>query len=131
MKALLLFSLIYSSFAFGQTINSISECNVALYKSQPDHNLYTLQGSRIEGEAAVLRARHLKDQGIVKDVFDVLGIKRYEKTEHFTVIDSYGTDLNSCKGVYFALRVDTCTIDEMTQACEVFCKLEWRGVDCR
>ena len=131
MKALLLFSFIFSSFAFGQTINSISECNVALYKSRPDQKYYTLQGSRIEGEAAVLRAESLKSRGIVKDVFDVLGIRRYEKTEHFTVLDSFGNDLNSCKGVYFALRVDTCTIDETTQTCEVFCKLEWRGVNCR
>jgi hypothetical protein len=131
MKALLLFLFIFSSSSFGQTINSMTECNVALYKAQPQQNSYALEGSRIEGETAVLRAERLRTKGLVKDVFDVLGIKRYEKTEHFTVIDSFGTDLNSCKGVYFALRVDTCTINDTTEACEIFCKLEWRGVDCR
>lgn len=130
MKAFLLFTIFFSSFVRAQTINSISECNVALYKSQPDQTYYTLQGSRIEGEAAVTRAESLRSKGVMKNVSDVLGIKRYEKTEHFKVLDSYGTDLNSCKGVYFALRVDTCTIDETTQVCEVFCKLEWRGVNC-
>lgn len=133
MKALLgLIVLASSSFAVADSIYNMDECNLALRKSNPWKNNYTLNGSRVTGKAAEAYSKmYLRSGATTETVKDVLGVTRYQVITLVTNLEADGSSVDSCEGISYANRVDICTIDQTAKVCETYCKLEWRGMDCR
>lgn len=132
MKLLMAIALtLTTTLSFAATIESMKECTVDLYLSNPWKNSYTLKDSRVSGKLALSKLSSVRTGGILKVEKDVLGVERYTTVTKTTVLDTRGDDVNSCSGVYSANKVDVCTTDASATVCETFCKIEWRGVDCR
>lgn len=132
MKLLMAIALTLTvSVSFAATIESMKECTVDLYLSNPWKNSYILKNSRVSGTDALTRLSSVRTGAKIEVEKDVLGVTRYTTVTKRTVLDSRGDDVNSCSGVSFANKVEVCTTDATTTVCETFCKFEWRGVDCR
>lgn len=132
MKFLIAVMFLTIGFAQAGTIRSLNECNVALYKSNPWKNSYTLENSRVNGKEARAQVRDIKNNGAtVTASVDALGIKRYNTVVKRTVLSKEGSEEDSCVGMTYALKVETCTVNPLKQVCETSCKFEWKGLDCR
>lgn len=132
MKILIAVMFLTIGFAEAGTIRSMNECNVALYKSNPWKNTYTLENSRVNGKEARAQILAIKnDGGAVTATIDTLGVKRYSTVEKRTVLSKEGSEVDSCVGMTYAIKVETCTVNPLKQVCETSCKFEWRGLDCR
>lgn len=133
MKALLGLSVLaFSSIAMADTIYNMDDCNLALRKSNPWKNKYTLNGSRVTGKAADAYSKmYLKSGAVTETVKDVLGVARYNVVTLVTNLEADGSSVDSCEGISYANRVDVCTLDQTVKVCETYCSFEWRGMDCR
>lgn len=129
---LLLIALMMIGTANASTINSLNECTVDLYKSNPWKTSYIVKGSRTKGLAARSNIRMLlSENAALKTVKDELGVSRYTLTQKKSLLDQVGKDAQTCGGIYRAMKVETCTADSQTAVCETSCELSWRGMDCR
>lgn len=132
MKILIAALFLTVGFAEAATIRSMNECTVDLYKSNPWKNVFTLENSRVTGKEARAQVRSIKNDGATVAVtVDTLGVKRYSTVEKRTILSKDGSETDECKGMTYALKVETCTVNALNQVCETYCKFEWRGLDCR
>lgn len=132
MKILIAALFMTISFAQAGTIRSMNECTVDLYRSNPWKNVLTLEDSRVSGKEARAQVRAIRNNGAtVTAVKDTLGVRRYSTVEKRTILSKDGSETDECKGMTYALKVETCTVNPLNQVCETYCKFEWRGMDCR
>lgn len=131
MKALLALVLLTCGVAQAASIPSLADCNVA-DRSTVNTGTYSVANTRVSGKAALGLVNVLKSQNAsVQSDLDILGVKRYETVSKNTLVDSNGLEVNSCEGVYYATVSNICTVAAEKAVCETFCKIEWRGEDCR
>lgn len=131
MKALLALVLLTCGVAQAKSIPSLDDCKVT-DRSKIWTGNYTVENTRTTGKAAVKMANSLKaKKASVDSTSDVLGVKRFETIELETVLEANGTEVNSCEGVYYAVKAEVCTVDASQAACETICKIRWNGEDCR
>lgn len=131
MKALIAVLLLTSVSAYAKSIPSIAECNVAS-RSTVNTGTYNIENTRISGKVALKKVNLLKaKKASVESELDILGVKRYETITKNKLLSSNGVEVNSCEGVYYATVADICTVASEKAVCETFCKIEWRGEDCR
>lgn len=131
MKALLALALLTCGVAQAKSIPSISDCNVDSRSTISTGN-YTVENTRITGKAALILSNTLKaKKASVTNTSDVLGVNRFQTVELQTVLDTNGTEVNSCEGVYSAIKASVCTVDASVAVCETICKITWNGEDCR
>lgn len=132
MKMLIAALFMTVGFAEAATIRSMNECTVAKYMASPWKNTFTLENSRVTGKEARAQVRTIRNDGAtVTAAIDTLGVKRYSTVEKRTILSSEGSLEDECKGMTYALKVETCTVNPLNQVCETYCKFEWRGADCR
>lgn len=131
MKLLITFTLFTAGVAHAGSIPSIADCKVT-DRSKIWTGTVKVENTRVTGKAARARAGLLLSMGAeIESTRDILGVNRYSTIELRTVLEKNGTDVDSCEGVYFAVKSETCTYDASQAACETFCKVEWLGEDCR
>lgn len=131
MKAILALVLLTCGVAHATSIPSIKDCTVT-DRSKIWTGTVNVENTKLTGEAALKRVRLLVSKGADIEVSkDILGVVRYSTVEMRTVLETNGTNVDSCEGVYYAVKSETCTYDSAKQACETFCKIEWLGEDCR
>ena len=132
MKTLIASLLLATGTLHAASIPSIASCKLELYYSNPWKTTLNVENTRVSGKKAELLSNNLKATGAsIKTHTDELGVKRYSTIEKRTVLESRGALEDSCEGIAYAMKVDTCTVDASNQTCETFCKFEWRGLDCR
>lgn len=131
MKALLALVLFTCGVAQAKSIPSIEHCQVNERSTIFTGN-YTVENTRISGKAAVILSNTLRaKKASVTNTSDVLGVNRFQTVELQTVLDTNGTEADSCEGVYSAIKANVCTVDASVAVCETICKIVWNGVDCR
>lgn len=131
MKAILALVLLTCGVAQAKSIPSLENCNVN-ERSTVSTGTYTVENTRITGKAAVRLSQTLKaKKASVTNTSDVLGVNRFQTIELQTVLDTNGTEVNSCEGVYSAIKANVCTVDASVAVCETICKIVWNGEDCR
>lgn len=131
MKLLLTIALLTAGVAQAKSIPSLAECTVAS-RSTLWTGTTKVENTRITGQAAKNKAMKLSSAGAsITPTVDVLGVTRFRTVELRTVLETNGTEVNSCEGVYYAVKSETCTADSAQTVCETFCKIEWLGEDCR
>jgi hypothetical protein len=131
MKALLALVLLTCGVAQAKSIPSLDDCKVT-ERSKIWTGNYTVDNTRTVGKVAAKLSNTLKaKRASVEVTSDVLGVKRFETVELETVLEANGTEVNSCEGVYYAIKSETCTVDASQAACETICKIKWNGEDCR
>lgn len=115
------------------TIESIDQCNVALYKSNPYQRSYVVEGSRKSGLGANRVVNQIRRNGATEVVNkDVLGIARYKTLTLKTILETEGNvKKDPCRGMISASEVTICTADGNDSTCEVRCDFDWIGNDCR
>lgn len=131
MKLLLVFTLLTIGAAQAGSIPSIADCKVT-DRAKIWTGTVKVENTRVINQGARARASLLLTKGAeVETTKDILGIPRYETVELRTVLEKNGTNVDSCEGVYYAVKSEICTVDSNKSACETFCKIEWLGEDCR
>lgn len=115
------------------TIESIDQCTVALYKSNPWQKSYVVEGSRKTGLGANRTVNQIRRNGATEVVNkDVLGIARYKTLTLRTILETEGNaKKDPCRGMISASEVTVCTADGNDSTCETRCDLNWIGNDCR
>jgi hypothetical protein len=131
MKALLALVLLTCGIAQAKSIPSLDDCKVT-DRSKVWTGNYTIENTRTTGKEASKLANSLKAKNASVEVTqDVLGVNRFQTIELQTVLEANGTEVNSCEGVYYAIKSEICTVDAVQAACETVCKITWNGEDCR